>query len=146
MYEIITNLFGNKVIAYSITALLPLLLFILPFAIVAVYLERKISAHMQDRLGPMRVGYHGILQTVADILKLIQKEDITAEGNDKFLFNLAPVLVFAGSYAVFAAIPFTSVYIGTNTDLGLFYIVAVSGIVVAGILMAGWASIINIHF
>ncbi len=140
MYEIITNLLGNEIIAYSITALLPLLVFILPFAIIAVYLERKISAHMQDRLGPMRVGYHGILQTFADILKLIQKEDITAEGNDKLLFNLAPVLVFAGSYAVFAAIPFTSVYIGTNTDLGLFYIVAVSGIVVAGILMAGWAS------
>lgn len=140
MYETITNLLGNEIIAYSITALLPLLLFILPFAIIAVYLERKISGHMQDRLGPMRVGYHGILQTVADILKLIQKEDITAAGNDKVLFNLAPVLVFAGSYAVFAAIPFTSVYIGTSTELGLFYIIAVSGLVVAGILMAGWSS------
>jgi NADH-quinone oxidoreductase subunit H len=95
---------------------------------------------MQDRLGPMRVGYHGLLQTVADILKLIQKEDIVAESNDKPLFNLAPVLVFAGSYTAFAAIPFTSAFIGSNIDLGIIFIIAITGLSVAGILMAGWAS------
>jgi NADH-quinone oxidoreductase subunit H len=115
-------------------------MFLVPFALFAVYLERKVSGHMQDRLGPMRVGWHGWLQTVADIIKLVQKEDITASATDKKLFNFAPVLVFAGSYAAFAAIPFTSIYIGSNIDLGILYIVAVSSFVVAGILMAGWAS------
>jgi NADH-quinone oxidoreductase subunit H len=140
IYDFLFNLTGSAPLAAFISSLLPLFIFILPFALFAVLMERKVSAHMQDRLGPMRVGYHGILQTVADILKLVQKEDIVPEGTDKPLFNLAPVLVFAGSYAVFAAIPFSGAYIGANIDLGLFYIVAVSGLVVAGILMAGWAS------
>ena len=74
----------------------------------------------------MRVGYHGILQTLADILKLIQKEDIIADSNDKPLFNIAPVLVFVGSYAVFTAIPFTCSYIGSNINYGLFFIIDIS--------------------
>lgn len=121
-------------------SLLPLFLFILPYALFAVLAERKVSAHMQDRLGPMRIGWHGWNQTIADIIKLIQKEDIVASDTDKPLFNFAPVLVFAGSYAAFAAIPFSSYYIGSEVDLGIFYIIAVTGLVVAGILMAGWAS------
>jgi NADH-quinone oxidoreductase subunit H len=140
IYEFFYNLIGSEIIAGFIAASLPLLIFILPFALVAVLLERKVAGHMQDRLGPMRVGYHGILQTIADIIKLLQKEDIIARENDKILFNIAPVLVFTGSYAAFAAIPFTSAYIGANIDLGIFYIIAVTGLVVAGILMAGWAS------
>ncbi len=140
IYDFFYNLTGSQILAYVIGSLLPLFIFILPFALVAVLLERKVSAHMQDRLGPMRVGYHGLLQTVADILKLIQKEDIVAESNDKPLFNLAPVLVFAGSYTAFAAIPFTSAFIGSNIDLGIIFIIAITGLSVAGILMAGWAS------
>jgi NADH-quinone oxidoreductase subunit H len=140
IYDVINNLTGSPVLSAVIVAMLPLFLFILPFALVAVYLERKVSAHMQDRLGPMRVGYHGVLQTIADIIKLIQKEDIIAKENDKLLFNIAPVLVFVGSYAAFAAIPFTSIFIGAQIDLGIFLIIAVTGLVVAGILMAGWAS------
>jgi NADH-quinone oxidoreductase subunit H len=144
LVNIIFNLTGNPVLADIfagiIQSFLPLFAFILPFALFAVYLERKVSAHMQDRLGPMRTGWHGWIQTIADILKLIQKEDIVAKDNDKLLFNLAPIIVFTGSYAAFAAIPFTSIFIGTEVDLGIFYIIAVTGIVVAGILMAGWAS------
>ena len=140
IYDFLFHLTRSGVLAAVIQSLLPLFVFILPFALFAVLFERKVSAHMQDRLGPMRVGYHGILQTVADILKLIQKEDITATDTDKKLFNLAPILVFAGTYAAFAAIPFSSAFIGANVDLGVFYIVAVSSLVVAGILMAGWAS------
>lgn len=139
-YDILNNLTGSPILSGFIVALLPLFLFILPFALVAVLLERKVSAHMQDRLGPMRVGYHGILQTVADIIKLIQKEDIIAKENDKLLFNIAPVLVFTGSYAAFAVIPFSSLFIGAQIDLGIFLIIAVTGLVVAGILMGGWAS------
>lgn len=139
-YDYLYNLTGSEIISMIIIALMPLLLFILPFALIAVLLERKVSGHMQDRLGPMRVGYHGILQTVADIIKLLQKEDIVAKENDKFVFNLAPVIVFAGSYTAFAAIPFSSAFIGSNADVGIFLIIAVTGLVVAGILMAGWGS------
>ncbi|MCZ7611136.1 MAG: NADH-quinone oxidoreductase subunit NuoH [Ignavibacterium sp.] len=144
MYDFFVDLFGNTVIAGIasgiLMSLLPLFLFILPYALLAVLAERKVSAHMQDRLGPMRIGWHGWNQTIADIIKLIQKEDIVASDTDKPLFNFAPILVFAGSYAAFAAIPFSSYYIGSEVDLGIFYIIAVTGLVVAGILMAGWAS------
>jgi len=140
IYDFLYNLTGSEFLSMLIQSLIPLFLLVLPFVLVAVWLERKVSAHMQDRLGPMRVGWHGWLQTIADLLKLIQKEDIVAKETDKPLFNIAPVLVFAGSYAAFAAIPLTSIFIGSNIDLGIFFIVAVSGLVVAGILMAGWAS------
>lgn len=139
MYDFFVDLLGNKILAAVVTGVPPLL-FILLFVLFAVWWERKVSAHMQDRLGPMRTGWHGWLQTVADLVKLIQKEDISATANDKPLFNLAPVLVFAGTYAAFAAIPFSSYYIGSNLDLGIFFIIGISGLVVAGILMAGWAS------
>ena len=139
IFDWLYKLTGSEILASGIQSFLPLI-FLLPFALIAVLLERKVSAHMQDRLGPMRVGYHGILQTVADIIKLIQKEDIIASDNDKKFFNIAPVLVFTGSYAAFAAIPFSGAFIGSTIDLGLIYIVAVTGLVVAGILMGGWAS------
>ncbi|MBN1302343.1 MAG: NADH-quinone oxidoreductase subunit NuoH [Melioribacteraceae bacterium] len=139
MYDFLVDLIGNEIIAAFISAALPVV-FIVPFVIFGVLMERKVAGHMQDRLGPMRVGYHGILQTVADFFKLLQKEDIVADGIDKKFFNFAPYLVFAGSYAVYAALPFSSKYIGADIDLGIFYIIAVSGLVVAGILMAGWTS------
>jgi len=140
IYDWLYNLTGSEIIAAGVQSLLPLFLFILPFALIAVLLERKVSAHMQDRLGPMRVGYHGLLQTVADIIKLVQKEDIVAADNDRKFFDLSPLLVFAGSYAAFAAIPFSGAFMGSNIDLGIIYIIAVTGLVVAGILMGGWAS------
>ncbi len=139
LYDSLTEILGSQILAYVIGAALPLI-FVLLFVVVAVYLERKVSGHMQDRLGPMRVGWHGVLQTIADLVKLLQKEDIIADGADKKLFNLAPALVFIGSYAAYAAIPFSGAFVGTGTDLGLFYIAAVSGLVVAGLLLAGWAS------
>jgi len=120
--------------------LLILLYAIIPFALMAVYAERKISAWIQNRVGPNRTGPIGLFQTTADILKLMQKEDIVANGADKKLFLLAPIVVFIGSYAAYAALPFTSVYIGTNINLGVLYMVAISGFVVAGIIFAGWAS------
>lgn len=95
---------------------------------------------MQDRLGPMRTGYHGIFQTIADILKLIQKEDIIASSTDKKLFIIAPYLVFIGSFAAFAVLPFSSKFTGSSINVGLFYFIAISSFVVIGILMGGWAS------
>jgi NADH-quinone oxidoreductase subunit H len=140
MNELLNNILSSDILVYALLAIVPLL-WVVPYALFAVWLERKVSAHMQDRVGPMRVGgWHGWAQTIADILKLIQKEDIVPTAADKKLHFLAPFVVFIGSYAAFAAIPFSSAYIGSEINLGLFYIIAISSVVVVGILMAGWSS------
>ncbi|MDH4070740.1 MAG: NADH-quinone oxidoreductase subunit NuoH [Ignavibacteria bacterium] len=140
MKELLVDLLGNELLVYVLMAFVPLL-WILPFALFAVWWERKIAAHMQDRLGPMRTGgWHGWAQTIADILKLIQKEDIIPTAADRLLFSLAPFVVFIGAYTAFAAIPFSAAYVGTEINIGLFYIIAVSSFVVIGLLMAGWSS------
>ncbi len=139
MYEFLYELLGNQILASLLTASIPLV-FILIFTLVAVWLERKISAHIQDRLGPMRVGWHGSLQLIADFMKILQKEAPSSKEVDRPLYEFAPILVFAGSFAAFAAIPFSSKLIGSEIEIGLFYIIAVSSFMVTGILMAGWAS------
>jgi len=140
MEQFLRNILDNDFFVYIVMAVIPLL-WILPYALGVIWLERKVSAHMQDRLGPMRTGgWHGWAQTIADMLKLLQKEDIIPAAADKKLYNLAPYLMFIGSYAVFAAIPFSSGYIGSPVNIGVFYVVAVSSLVVIAILMAGWAS------
>jgi NADH-quinone oxidoreductase subunit H len=140
MKEFLFDMLQNEVLVYVLMAFVPLL-FVIPFALFAVWWERKISAHMQDRLGPMRTGgWHGWAQTIADILKLIQKEDIIPSAADRRLFVIAPYLVFAGSYAAYAAIPFSAAYVGSEINIGLFYVISISSLVVVGLLMAGWAS------
>jgi len=118
-----------------------LLAWVAVVALVAVWAERKVSAHMQARLGPMYVGgFHGWLQTVADGIKLFLKEDIIPALADKWLFIQAPVLVFCGAFLAYVAIPFAPGWVVADLNIGVFYILAVSALVAIGIIMAGWSS------
>ena len=108
--------------------------------ILYVYVETKVAGFMQDRIGPKRVGPHGMLQTVADALKLMFKEAIYPAGADKLLFILAPCLVVVGAFLSFVVLPFSSRLQAVDLNVGLFYVVAVSSISTVGLIMAGWAS------
>lgn len=109
-------------------------------AMVMIYLERKIAGHIQQRPGPMYVGWHGILQSIADGIKLLVKEDVIPDAANKFLFSFAPALVLVGAIAPFAALPFADKLIIANMDIGLFYILSFAALEVIGVIMAGWAS------
>jgi NADH-quinone oxidoreductase subunit H len=107
----------------------------------AVWLERKVSAHIQDRLGPMYVGgWHGWAQTLADALKLLLKEDIVPASTDRILYKMAPYIVFLGAFAAFVVVPFGASSFVTDLNIGVLYVVAVGSLSVVGIIMAGWAS------
>jgi len=126
-----------------------MILFGLPIPL--TWIERKVAGHIQVRLGPFRVGPHGILQPVADAIKLMFKEDIIPLKADKRLFKLAPLLAMVPAFAVYAAIPFgdkitipiinkeLTLYI-SDMNVGILYILAVGGISVYGIILGGWAS------
>jgi NADH-quinone oxidoreductase subunit H len=114
--------------------------FVSGFAGISTYVERKIAAHMQARLGPMRVGPHGILQFLADGAKLILKEDIIPTNADGLLFRLAPYIVFMASFGAFAIVPFAPAVGATDMNVGIFFILAVTSGGVIGLLMAGWSS------
>ncbi len=117
-----------------------LLLFVLVNALFLVWLERKILGHIQVRLGPMRVGSHGLLQTIADALKLLIKEDIIPLKADRRLFIVAPFIVFIPAFIVYLVIPFSKTLIVKNLDIGIFYIFAIAALFPIGIVIAGWAS------
>ncbi len=135
----ILELFGNNIWSYLIIAVIPLG-FVTLYALVAILGELKIASWVQDRLGPMRTGWKGVLQPLAEVIKLLQKEDITPTNVNRPLFNTAPFVVFIGSFAAFAVIPFSSKFIPADLNVGLFYIFAVSSFGVIGILMGGWSS------
>lgn len=114
--------------------------FLLGFVVIAVYGERKIAAFVQNRLGPMEVGPKGLFQTIADLLKMLQKEDIRPSAADKIIFLLAPIVVFASIFAGYAVLPLTTNMPGALISSGIFYLLAIVSIDVLGILMAGWGS------
>ncbi len=126
-------------IAYSIVGVL-LFGFIAGFALFAVYAERKVAGFVQDRLGPMETGKYGTLQTIADILKLIQKEFITPSAADKVLFAVAPVIIFVAVFLGFAVMPWAPGIAPATLHLGLFYVIAIISVDAIGLLMAGWGS------
>ena len=104
------------------------------------YTERKVIAHVQMRLGPMRVGWHGLLQPIADGLKLFLKEDIIPDKADRVVFVLAPIMVLVPAFVVYSVLPFSATFYITQVNIGLFFILAISSLGVFGIVMAGWAS------
>jgi NADH-quinone oxidoreductase subunit H len=108
--------------------------------LVLVLMERRVAAWMQIRLGPNRVGPKGMLQSLADTIKLIMKEGLTPEGADKFLFNVAPYVVMIAAMLLLAPIGFARNLQIWDLNIGVLYISAISSISVIGILMAGWAS------
>jgi NADH-quinone oxidoreductase subunit H len=131
---------GKMIVVIAILLALPIPL---------TWLERKIAGHIQQRLGPMRVGWHGLLQPVADGIKLLTKEDHIPAEADRFLFKLAPIITLVPPFAVFVAIPFgdsvsifgeeITLYLA-DMNVGLLYILAVAGIGTFGVILAGWAS------
>lgn len=108
--------------------------------IVFTYLERKIVARIQDRIGPNRAGPFGVLQAVADAIKMLAKEDITPLGADRLVYNIAPMLAMASAILVYAVIPLAPGIVGADVDIGIIYVVAVGSIGTFAVMMGGWAS------
>ncbi len=123
---------------------MPTILYILPFLLVytilVIYAERKVAAFIQDRYGPMEVGYHGLLQTIADLLKLLQKEDIVPALSEKWLFRLAPLLIFAIVFAGFSLVPISPALTGASLSTGVLMLLAIVSLDVIAIWIAGWTS------
>jgi len=105
-----------------------------------IWLERKIGARFQDRLGPNRVGPFGLFQGIADAIKLTLKEDITPTGADKVVFNVAPLLAVMSVVGLWAVVPFAPQLIGADLNVGVLYVVAIGGVGTLSVIMAGWSS------
>ena len=108
------------------------------------WIERKALAHFQIRLGPMRVGPHGLLQPIADAIKLLTKEDIIPDGADKLVFWIAPLIILCAAFTTYIVIPFGPTHAVTDLNIGILFMLGVSSLSVLGVVMAGWAS--NSHY
>ena len=141
MLETVSAFFGPTWI--PLWTLVKILAIVLPLMFCVAYLslvERKVIGYIQARIGPNRVGFKGILQPVADAVKLMFKEIIVPTGADKILFLVAPILVLAPALAAWAVVPFTPELVLANVDAGLLYILAITSMGVYGVIIAGWAS------
>ena len=117
------------------------IIFFLSAPMVVGYMEHKVLAHMQHRLGPMYAGrFHGWAQLIADGVKFIQKEDVVPRAADYWVFTLAPAVVMVPYIAIFVVVPFGKTVWAENLDIGIFFVLAITAVSVIGILMAGWAS------
>ena len=131
---------GLVTLILAVLGVLIVVIFVLIIDIALVWLERKVVARFQDRLGPNRVGPFGLIQPIADVIKLLIKEDTTPFGADRIIYNLAPILALATVLLIWAVIPFAPTLVGSEINVGVLFIVAVGAIGTLGILMAGWAS------
>ena len=136
--------FGIDPAAWAVIRIVLMLLFAIMLvfngALAQIYLERKIQAIIQDRVGPIHTGPWGLLQTVADAVKLLGKEDIRARLTDRWFFIAAPSMVFAPMLASYAVMPFAPGVQGADLNIGLLYLTMLGSMTVLGIVIAGWAS------
>lgn len=143
-YDILLNLFGKNegLLAFAIYLIVALIIvgFAATVGGLGTYAERKISADVQQRIGPNRVGPYGILQFLADGVKMITKEDVMPFTADKFLFYLAPFLCLLGVFSTLAVVPWSSGFIMADLNVGVFYLIAISSLVGVGVFLGGYAS------
>ena len=114
--------------------------FVAVFVMFLVWMERKVSAHMQSRIGPNRVGPFGLLQTLADAIKLTTKEDIKPVKRDKFPYFIAPIVAFVSTFMGMVVIPFDKGMVVQDLNIGILYVIAITGFTVLAVLAAGWSS------
>src|ERR1051325_3893057 len=139
--EKLPNTFWAEYVVWPLIQILVVLFITLTLVAYLVYLERKVSAFMQARLGPMRVGPWGLLQPAADGLKLLLKEDIIPLKADRAVFLIAPIISVAAALVVLAVVPWGAAWATiANINIGLLFILAVSSVGVLGLVLAGWAS------
>ncbi|MEW4563287.1 NADH-quinone oxidoreductase subunit NuoH [Bremerella sp. JC770] len=135
---------GWEFLGYTIAALIQAFLLVNVIALgafVFIWAERKVSGRIQDRLGPTRTGgAFGWLQSLADGIKLLSKEDLMPKDADPILFKLAPYVAFAASFSAFMALPFASGWVALHLNIGLFFLIAVLGLEVFGVILAGYSS------
>jgi NADH-quinone oxidoreductase subunit H len=124
------------VLVKIVVVLVPLILAVAYFT----YWERKILGWMQRRIGPNRVGWKGLLQPFADVIKMLLKEIVVPANSNRFLFVVAPILSLVPAFAVWAAVPFNDTFVIANIDAGLLYVLALTSLGVYGVILAGWAS------
>ncbi|HXY71823.1 MAG TPA: NADH-quinone oxidoreductase subunit NuoH [Actinomycetota bacterium] len=132
--------FSNEWVALVVKVIV-VMVFVLVAPLGIGYMEHKVLAHMQARLGPMDAGrFHGWAQLIADGVKFVQKEDVVPRAADSLVFTLAPAVALVPYIAIFIVLPFGNTVWAENLDIGIFYVLAIGSVSVIGILMAGWAS------
>ncbi len=132
-----------EVVHYVVLTSIKIVLVIVPLILTVAYFtyaERKVIGYMQNRLGPNRVGWYGLLQPFADVLKMLLKEIILPSKANPFLFYLAPLLSLLVAFAVWAVVPFSEDFVVADIDAGLLYVLALTSMGVYGVIIAGWAS------